>query len=161
MEVTAHIVQVSSSPGGVPKLPMESAEVDTFGIKGDGHDSPLIHGGPERALCIWSMEVIEAINAEGHHLFAGAAGDNVTVRGLDWAEVVPGSFLKLGESVVCMITGYTAPCKTNQRWFAGGDFNRMGQKQFPGSSRVYARIIEGGTIRPGDAVQYKPPQASS
>jgi MOSC domain-containing protein YiiM len=114
-----------------------------------------VHGGIERALCLWSLEVIEALNAEGHQLFAGAAGENVTIAGLDWDQVVPGSFLKLGDTVVCMITRYTTPCRTNARWFERGDFNRMHQNLFPGSSRVYARIVEGGTIHPGDPVLFK------
>ena len=156
MSEGARIVQVSISPGGVPKLPVQSAEVTAMGITGDGHDEPpWVHGGIERALCLWSLEVIEALNAEGHQLFAGAAGENVTIAGLDWDQVVPGSFLKLGDTVVCMITRYTTPCRTNARWFDRGDFNRMHQNLHPGSSRVYARIVEGGTIRPGDPVLFK------
>jgi MOSC domain-containing protein YiiM len=154
--MTARIVQVSISPGGVPKLPVPEAEVTAVGLIGDGHNEPpWVHGGIERALCLWSLEVIEALNAEGHRLFPGAAGENVTISGLDWARVEPGSFLKLGETVVCMVTRYTTPCRTNARWFAGGDFNRMHQNLFPGSSRVYARVIEGGVIRPGDPVLFK------
>jgi MOSC domain-containing protein YiiM len=151
---------VSASKGGVPKLPVARATVGQLGLEGDGHDEPpWIHGGIERALCLWSLERIEALNEEGHQLFPGAAGENVTISGLDWDEVVPGSFLKLGDTVVCMITRYTTPCRTNARWFKGGDINRMHQNLHPGWSRVYARIIEGGEIKPGDQVLYKPPQA--
>jgi len=154
--MTAEIVQVSISPGGVPKLPVAEAEVGVMGLAGDGHNEPpWVHGGPERALCLWSFEVIEALNAEGHRLFPGAAGENVTIRGLDWAQVVPGSFLKLGDTVVCMVTRYTTPCRTNAGWFADGNFLRMHQDVHPGSSRVYARVIEGGIIRPGDRVLFK------
>jgi MOSC domain-containing protein YiiM len=152
-----HIVQVSVSPGGVPKLPIAIGEVGPMGIEGDGHNEPpWIHGGIERALCLWSLERIEALNAEGHRLFAGAAGENVTVSGLDWDKVVPGSWLKLGEKVVCMVTRYTTPCRTNAQWFLGGDINRMHQALHPGWSRVYARVVEGGTIRAGDVVLWKP-----
>jgi MOSC domain-containing protein YiiM len=31
----------------------------------------------------------------------------------------------------------------------------MHQALFPGWSRVYARVLEGGTIRPGDPVLFK------
>jgi MOSC domain-containing protein YiiM len=155
----AHIVQVSVSRGGVPKLPVPEAEVESLGLSGDGHDEPpWIHGGVERALCLWSLEVIETLNAEGHKLFPGAAGENITISGLDWNEVVPGSFLKLGDNVVCMVTNYTTPCRTNAQWFAKGDINRMHQNLHPGSSRVYARVVEGGTIRPGDPVFFKSPE---
>jgi MOSC domain-containing protein YiiM len=158
-EDVARIVQVSISPGGVPKLPIPEGRVNEMGLVGDGHNEPpWIHGGIERALCLWSMERIEALAEEGHPIFAGAAGENVTIRGLDWDAVVPGSFMKLGDNVVIMVTRYTTPCKTNAAWFAGGDINRMHQSLHPGWSRVYARVIEPGVIRPGDPVLFKPPQ---
>ena len=77
---------------------------------------------------------------------------------LDWDTIVPGASLKLVDSVGGMITRYTTPCRTNARWFRGGDFNRMHQALHPGWSRVYARVIEPGTVRAGDPVLFKPPR---
>ncbi len=152
--MAASIVQVNISKGGVPKLPVMVAEVTELGLVGDGHNEPPhIHGGPERALCLYSLERIEALAAEGHPIFAGAVGENVTVGGLDWDAVVPGARLALGPAVLVEITRYTTPCRTNARWFAGGDFNRMHHNLRPGWSRVYARVITAGVIRPGDAVE--------
>ena len=148
------IAQLSVSKGGVPKLPVMEAEVGLEGLAGDGHDEPLtIHGGPERALCLFALERIEALAAEGHPIFAGATGENVTIRGVDWDTVVPGARLRLGNDVLIEITRYTTPCKTNARWFTGGQFNRMHQNLHPGWSRVYARVITGGIVRPGEPVE--------
>jgi MOSC domain-containing protein YiiM len=91
--------------------------------------------------------------AEGHPIAPGSAGENVTLRGLDWSLVVPGARLRLGAQVIVEITQYAAPCKTNRGWFKGGDFNRMSQKLHPGWSRTYARVLATGTIRPGDPVE--------
>lgn len=155
MEAT--IVQLNLSRGGVPKLPVMEAEVTAEGITGDGHNEPPhIHGGPERALCLFAIERIEALAAEGHPIFAGATGENVTTLGLDWDAVVPGARFRLGADVEIEITRYTTPCKTNARWFAGGDFNRMHQNLRPGWSRVYARVLKPGTIRPGDEIEVLP-----
>jgi MOSC domain-containing protein YiiM len=152
--MTGVIVQVNISRGGVPKLPVPAAEVGEHGIAGDGHDEPPhIHGGPERALCLFALERIEALAAEGHPIFAGATGENITTRGLDWERVVPGVRLRLGGEVLIEITRYTTPCRTNARWFLGGDFNRMHQAVHPGWSRVYARVLAGGVIRPGDPIE--------
>ena len=151
----ARIVQVNVSTGGVPKLPRREAEVTALGIVGDGHDDRENHGGPERALCLFSLERIAAMAKEGHAIAPGAAGENVTIEGLDWDLVVPGGRLRLGPIVV-EVTRYTTPCKTNERWFMNGDFNRMHQNLHPGWSRVYARVIEPGTIRPGDPVELLP-----
>src|SRR3954447_5109753 len=64
--VTSRIFQLSRSTGGVPKLAVREAHVSMLGLDGDGHDHPKIHGGPERALCLYSLEVIAQLQAEGH-----------------------------------------------------------------------------------------------
>jgi MOSC domain-containing protein YiiM len=147
------IAQLNVSPGGVPKLPVPRAEVGPLGIVGDGHNNKVDHGGPERALCLYSLERITSLAAEGHPIAAGCVGENVTVRGLDWTLVVPGARLLLGRDVLVEITRYTPPCKTNQRWFTDGNFSRMNQKVHPGWSRTYARVLIAGTIKPGDTVE--------
>ncbi len=150
------IVQVSISRGGVPKLPVPEAHVGEPGILGDGHHDTANHGGPERALCLFSLERIEAMAAEGHPIVPGSTGENVTINGVDWDAVIPGARLRLGADVLVEVTRYTTPCKTNAASFKGGDFNRMHQNLFPGFSRVYARVLTGGAIRPGDAVELLP-----
>lgn len=147
------ITQVSISPGGVPKLPVPAAEVHELGLAGDGHNDREHHGGPERAVCLFAQERIDALVAEGHPIAPGSTGENVTVAGLDWDAVTPGARLRLGQDVLLEVTRYTTPCKTNERWFVGGNFNRIHQKLHPGWSRVYARVLAGGVIRPGDSVE--------
>ena len=146
------IHQLSASNGGVPKRALEEARAFIGGLEGDAQADLKHHGGPERALCLFSLDRIEEMAAEGHPIAPGLAGENVTVSGLDWSLVVPGSRLRLGDGVLVEITSYTAPCFKNAPWFADGDFNRMNQKTHPGCSRVYARVLEEGLLRSGDAV---------
>jgi MOSC domain-containing protein YiiM len=153
-----HIVQLSRSGGGVPKLPIVEAQVNERGIGGDDQDDKEHHGSPEQALCLYAIEVIEALAAEGHAMAPGATGENVTTRGLDWNLVVPGVRLRLGSDVVIEITRYTTPCYKNARWFLEGNFNRMHQNLHPGESRVYAKVLQGGTLRPGDGIQVLSPE---
>lgn len=150
------IHQISASGGGVPKLPIPKAIVMERGITVDAQEDRKNHGHPRQALCLYALEVIEALRAEGHDVFPGANGENITTEGLDWDRVVPGARLRLGPEVVIEITGYTTPCWKNARWFRDGDFNRMNQKTHPGSARVYARVLHGGKIRTGDAVLVLP-----
>jgi MOSC domain-containing protein YiiM len=147
------IVQISVSPGGVPKLPVPSARVTEMGLEGDLHRNMEDHGGPERALCIFPMEQIRALQAEGHDLSPGAIGENLTVEGVDWERVTPGSRLELGAGVLIEVTRYTSPCFNIKKNFADGDISRVSQKRNPGSSRVYARVLREGTIRQGDTVR--------
>jgi MOSC domain-containing protein YiiM len=62
--------------------------------------------------------------------------------------------LRLGDTVEIEVTRYTSPCKNIAGNFDGGDFNRMNQKTNPGWSRVYARVLAGGTIRAADPVTF-------
>jgi len=128
-------------------------DVGELGVAGDGHDNSVHHGGPERALCLFAIERIEAMAAEGHPIGAGSVGENITTRGIDWDLVVPGAKMRLGSEVLVEITSYAVPCSTNKRWFKNGDINRMNQKLFPGWSRTYARVLTPGIVRPGDAVE--------
>jgi MOSC domain-containing protein YiiM len=151
--VKGTIVQVSVSRGGVPKTAVPGARVTALGLEGDAHRDTEHHGGPERAVCLYAMETITGLRAEGHPIVPGAIGENVTVQGLDWSAVVPGCYLRLGESVLLQVTRYTSPCLNITRAFGDGDFARVSQKRHPGWSRVYARVVATGSIRPGDPVR--------
>lgn len=146
-------MQVSTSPGGVPKLPVGEGRVGVLGIEGDAQSHTGVHGGPDRALCLYSAEVIEALSAEGHSIGYGSAGENVTIAGVDWSLVVPGVRLRLGADVEIEVTSFTNPCTIISRWFADGDSRRIHQEQHPGFSRVCARVLSVGVIRPGDPVE--------
>ena len=153
MTARATIAQINVSPGGVPKLPIPSARVTELGLEGDAHRELEHHGGPERALCLFALEQIRALQAEGHLISPGAIGENLTVEGLDWERVTPGSRLELGDAVVIEVTRYTSPCLTIKKSFRDGDYSRVSQKKHPGSSRVYARVIKTGAIQQGDPVR--------
>ncbi len=160
IENTPHVTHINVSDGGVPKLPISDAVIDADGVAGDRQANLEHHGGPERALCLFSLERIEALQQEGHGIVPGAAGENITITGLDWDSVAPGRRLRLGPSVLIEITRYTAPCTKIRASFSDNDSNRINQKTHPGWSRTYARVIEGGPLATGDAVELLP-QAQS
>ena len=149
----ARIVQLSVSNGGVPKKAVESVRVTALGLEGDAHRNREHHGGPERAVCLFAMETIRALQAEGHPLVPGALGENVTLEGLDWSAVQPGARVRLGAEVVVEITRYTTPCFHIRPAFRDGDYSLVSQNRHPGRSRVYARVLETGTVRRGDPAQ--------
>src|ERR687894_986709 len=63
---TGRVFRINLSNGGVPKLPVAEARVTANGIVGDRQRYPVFHGGPERAISLFSLEVIERLRAEGH-----------------------------------------------------------------------------------------------
>ena len=153
MRAAGHVFQINTSPGGVPKRAVASAEVGPLGLEGDGVNHPKIHGGPERAVCLWSLEKILALQTEGHPIFPGAVGENLTLAGLDWDTLSPGTVLACGEVVRLQIASYTTPCNTIAPYFAERRFKRISHERHPGWSRLYARVLTPGTIRPGDPVR--------
>ncbi len=146
------IFQINISQGGVPKLAVREAEVTELGLVGDAHHNTKVHGGPTRALCLYALERILALQAEGHPIFPGSTGENLTLVGLDWDAIVPGVRLRLGDTVEIEVTKYTEPCPKVTASFAGADISRMAQDKHPGWSRVYARVVTPGHIAIGDRV---------
>lgn len=148
------VARLSRSGGGVPKLPVDVVAVGFRGVEGDRQATRAHHGRPWQALCLWSSEVVDALAADGHPIAPGAAGENVTIHGLRWPDVTPGVRLRIGE-VLCQVSAYAVPCKQNARWFADGRFQRIHHSNGP-VSRVYATVLEPGTIRSDDTVVLEP-----
>jgi MOSC domain-containing protein YiiM len=153
------IVQISVSPGGVPKRPVARARVTRLGLEGDGHRNTKLHGGPDRALCLFSIERIEALRAEGHPVEPGSLGENLTLAGLDWAAVQPDDVFGLGAEALVQITRFTSPCFNIRASFLGGAYARVSPQRHPGWSRVYARVLVPGEIAAGDPVARLTPAA--
>jgi MOSC domain-containing protein YiiM len=149
---SGHIFQISISDGGVPKRAFPKAELGELGLVGDVQRHIKVHGGPERALCLYSLEKILALQKEGHPVFPGAVGENLTLTGLDWDQLTPGRQLRLGSEVLVEITSYTVPCNHIAPYFKGEDKDRISQKRNPGWSRVYAKVLTPGVLRIGDRV---------
>ena len=155
----SHLHQISVSNGGVPKLAVPQARVTKDGVDGDRQRNLEVHGGPDRAVCVYSLEVIEALRKEGHSIVPGAAGENFTIAGFDWTHIGPGVRLTVGNEVKLEILSYTSPCKHNACWFKDEDFSRISQKKHPGWSRVYARVLAEGVVKQGDEVVVEEPMA--
>jgi MOSC domain-containing protein YiiM len=151
-EPRAHIFQISISNGGVPKRALAEAELVELGLIGDVQRHTKAHGGPERALCLYSLERILALQQEGHPIFPGAIGENLTLTGLDWELLLPGRQLRLGPNACVEVTSFTTPCNHIAPYFRGEDKDRVLQKTNPGWSRVYARVLRPGWLRTGDEV---------
>jgi len=151
------VISINVSDGGVPKRRVSDAKVSLLGLVNDDHDDKKHHGGPERAVCVYSLERIRALQAEGHPIDVGTAGENVTVEGIDWELVVPGARFRFGDEVLLEVASFTSPCKTIRDSFTDGRFVRISQKLHPGWSRVYTRVLSEGAIRYGDAVELTPP----
>ena len=151
---TGLVASVNTSPGGVPKRPIRRARVHWRGLEGDGHSKPEpIHGTREQAVCLYAMEAIERIRADGHQAFPGAYGENLTVAGLEWQGLRRGDRIRIGdEGPLLLLTDFATPCDTQERWFLDGKYGRISARKHPEDARWYASVLEEGDVEAGDEV---------
>lgn len=146
-------MSVNVSKGGVPKLPIERAWVGTLGLDADAHNSPN-HGGPDAAVCLYSVEAISRVAADGHTAFPGAYGENVTLEGIDWSDLRQGDRLVIGgDGLEIELTRYAAPCQKLADYFIDAGSARISPKVHPEDSRWYARVLTEGPVAAGDRVE--------
>lgn len=155
--MSAHIVQINTSSGGVPKRSEPSVQVTPgSGILSDHQNDQVHHGGPLQDLLLYRLETILDLQCEGHPLYPGAVGENITVAGLQATDLTPGRVLQLGDSVEIELTEYAPPCHKIGHFFLDGNFNRINPKTSPETARIYARVLRGGNLTAGDPVRLLP-----
>lgn len=148
----AYVASINVNPrGGVPKHAVPNTQIGTQGVAGDKQRDRRFHGGPERAVSLYSLERIAALQAEGHPIAPGSTGENLTISGIDWGELAVGDQLRIGDLLV-EITSYAAPCSNIAGSFADGLSKRISQKLHPGWSRLYGRVLAEATVQTGDPV---------
>jgi MOSC domain-containing protein YiiM len=145
-----HAINVSN--GGVPKLARPSCYVGVNGLEGDRQRDLRYHGGPDRAVSLYSLDLIRALQVEGHCITSGSIGENLTLSGIEWAQMVPGATIEVGP-VILQLTDYAAPCSNIARSFERRQYVRVNQKVHAGWSRLYARVLTPGTVRIGDSLK--------
>jgi MOSC domain-containing protein YiiM/ribosomal protein S18 acetylase RimI-like enzyme len=161
MPEQGRVLQVSVSEGGVPKRAVDRAWVGRLGVDGDRHRADTVHGGPLRAVCLFSMEAIERLQAEGHPVEPGSVGENLTTIGVEWSRLPVGTRARVGDRLLLELTWAAMPCDTQRPNFTGGRVNRISVALHPSDSRMYARVLEEGEVRPGDPIELLPPDPVS
>jgi MOSC domain-containing protein YiiM len=149
---SGRVESINTSAGGVPKQPVFEALVTADGVDGDRQRDRRFHGGPDRAVVLFSLDVIKALQSEGHPIEVGTTGENLTLSGIPWASIAPGTELTIG-GVRLRITKYASPCYKIRGAFADDDETRISQKLHSGRSRLCASVVTEGLVRVGDAVQ--------
>ncbi|MEM7795576.1 MAG: MOSC domain-containing protein [Cyanobacteria bacterium P01_C01_bin.118] len=153
MSKPPHITHINISDGGTPKLPIPAVQITPGGLIGDRQRNLKYHGGPDRAVCLWSTEIIQTLQTEGHPIAPGSAGENITITGLPWENLGPNIQLHLGNTVCIEITDYAAPCRHIGKYFSDRRYSRISQKHYPGVSRLYARVLTPGLVQVGHSVK--------
>jgi MOSC domain-containing protein YiiM/GNAT superfamily N-acetyltransferase len=151
------VLRVNVSDGGVPKRPVDAARITRAGVEGDRQRAVTVHGGPHRAVSVLGIEAIRRIAAEGHPIAPGTAGENLTTEGFDASSLPVGTRLRIGDEVILELSAPANPCRTIRHSFRDLRFGRLGMAAHPADSRMYARVLREGTVRPGDPIHVDPP----
>lgn len=124
------------------KLPRPEARlVENFGLEGDRHA-----GRPLRQVSILNAETVDELAAKGMPVSPGVLGENITVEGVPVMALDAGQRLCIGDAEL-EITGDRPACKEMLEIHADA------LKAMVGRAGKMARVVRGGTIRPGDSVE--------
>jgi MOSC domain-containing protein YiiM len=147
------VLQVNISAGGVPKRPVDGpVAVGALGLEGDAHREDTVHGGPHRAVCLFGIEAIGRVAADGHPIFPGSCGENLTTEGIELSSLPVGTRLAIGERLVLELASPDGPCETIEQSFSDRRSSRINIDLHPTDSRMYARVIAEGAVRAGDPI---------
>tara|TARA_Y100000814_G_scaffold113548_1_gene80515 strand:- start:426 stop:857 length:432 start_codon:yes stop_codon:yes gene_type:complete len=136
------LLGIFTSNGGVPKLPVESAQIDINGIVGDACNDKKHHGGPMKAICVLENELLVKLQSEGHPIHPGTTGENILVEGYN---LEFGKVFDVGEVRLEVVSDAT-PCWKIADSFTEGDYSRMSNEKYPGDTRWYCKVLNTGVI---------------
>ena len=170
------ILSVSSKDTpGVGKMPRASITlVANHGVEGDYHAGAKIrHRGrvakdPDqpnlRQVHLMHAELFDELAPLGIRVEPGQMGENITTRGLALLDLAPGTKLHLGESAVIEITGCRNPCAqldaVDERLLAQVAL-KAGDGSIIRKAGIMAIVLEGGIVRPGDAIRVEAPSGAA
>ncbi|MCC6391215.1 MAG: MOSC domain-containing protein [Bryobacterales bacterium] len=124
------------------------------GLAGDEHADLQHHGGPDKAVLVYSADHYPLWRDEifPHPLPPGAFGENFTVSGLAEPDVCIGDIYSLGAAVV-QVSQPRRPCwKQARRWRIPDLVVRMIRSCRPG---WYLRVLEEGDVQPGRLLELR------
>ena len=125
--------------------------LDTSGLHGDRVADPTHHGGPWRAVLMYSADHYPRWRTEWNRREVGAGdfGENLTVRGIQEATACLGDRFGIGEAVL-EVTSPRAPCwKLARRHGIDGLIAIVKANHRHG---WYLRVLKAGWIEAGQAV---------
>lgn len=122
--------------------------VGTTNLTGDEQADLRVHGGPDKAVLVYSADHAEQWRRFDERLVVtGAFGENLHVAGLDESTVCIGDRWRVG-SACFEVSQPRQPCwKANDRW---GRDDLVDEMERTGHTGWYLRVIGPGEVRAGD-----------
>ena len=139
---------------GIFKQPIKgSIKVNRLGLEGDYQANKKLHGGIQKAICIYPAEHYDLWREElgRPDLSFGDFGENLTTFGLMEDDVCLGDRFRIG-SAEMVVTQPREPCVTLNARLDIVDLSIRFRKS--GRSGFYFSVAKEGILNNGDAIEY-------
>lgn len=146
MEAKGKVTAVCiSEKKGTQKKPVEEIVLcRDWGIENDAHA-----GNWHRQVSLLSLEKIENFRARGAEVEFGAFGENIVAEGFDFREIPVGTRFRINDALL-ELTQIGKECHTHCAIY------KVMKDCIMPREGVFARVLEGGTVRPGDTIELVP-----
>lgn len=142
-----HSVSISVAKG-VPNRTVDAIELGDDGVEGDRHAGP----GPRQVtLFDWGLMKTRAPETPETEL-PGTQNENIAVEGLDTLHILPLDVLKVGEALLEVTILGDKFTQGTAHVCADHDMGTRCDMEHDG---VFARVLEGGVVRPGDTLTHQ------
>jgi MOSC domain-containing protein YiiM len=135
-----------SKDKGTKKRPVESGLIkEEFGLVDDAHADCTTH----RQISLLAEESIDKMRQMGLKVGPGDFAENLTTKGIDLPALPVGTRLLVGKEVLLEVSQIGKECHTRC-----AIFRQVGTCVMP-LEGVFARVIRGGVVKPGDPIEVK------
>ena len=148
----ARIAEAAPWTTGIYKHPVAGQVLlSPTNLAGDGQADLAVHGGPDKAVCVYPVDHYALWRSELGVQDCGPAwfGENFSVLGQSEQDVAIGDSYRVGTAIV-QISQPRAPCsKLGRRW------NRLDMPKIvvqTGRTGWYLRVLQTGAVESGDVL---------
>ncbi|HUU64511.1 MAG TPA: MOSC domain-containing protein [Dehalococcoidales bacterium] len=115
---------------------------EDYGLIGDAHAGYL----PNRHVSLLAVESIDKMRNLGLNLSPGDFAENITTEDIDLCHLPIGTRILVGDEVILEVTQIGKECHT-----ACAIRRKVGKCIMP-EEGVFAQVVRGGLVKPGDSV---------
>ena len=143
------VVAVCLSTGGIPRLPVDSAQLTQRGFANDGHRYEE-HYAKNRAVTLFNQEILDRFEPGAEAFPPGSVGENITITGIDLGELQVGTRLLVGEAEIHLEKRWK-PCHAKNS--ANGN-TCVNDRELLG---YFASVLKPGEVKTGDLIKVLDP----
>lgn len=161
--IQLHLKPKEGRARGLPKRAVSHLTITPQGVQGDFNRwrTEKASGDPDQAVLLLSEEILADLRSEGWPVQAGELGENLTVADVPPRALQPGARIRVGE-LLLEVSKACDPCTILYSLpYVGLARGPAFLRTLKGRRGWFARVLQGGTIRPEMAVEVMGPSARS